>query len=192
MGIITERINSDLHIHFFIYFFSKMVKFIYATLPLLAFSNTEVTNKAVTCSGTEMTVTFDTNRDVSLANLAAGASCDEANGITVNGDDLSSSHSITFDPYACTGQQIDANDVSSYSVEVPISFSASLSSVMDLLVKEHSFNASCGFQSSYTATYVFGDIAMDPNDEGQFDGDELSFDLTAFETDAYANELDAN
>jgi len=169
-----------------------MVKFIYATLPLLAFSNTEVTNKAVTCSGNEMTVTFDTNRDVSLANLAAGSSCDEANGITINGDDLTTSHSITFDPYACTGQNIDANDVNSYSVEVPISFSASLSSTMDLLVKEHSFNASCGFQSSYTATYVFGDIAMDPSDEGEFEGDELSFDLIAYDDDTYANALDVN
>merc|ERR1712178_407971 len=168
-------------------FFSNMVKFIYATLPLLAFSNTEVTNKAVTCSGNQMTVTFDTNRDVSLANLAAGSSCDEANGITINGDDLTTSHSITFDPYACTGQNIDADDVASYSVEVPISFSASLSSVMDLLVKEHSFNASCGFQSSYTATYIFGDIAMDPSDEGEFEGDELSFDLVAYDDDTYAN-----
>merc|ERR1712066_737647 len=72
------------------------------------------------------------------------------------------------------------------------SFSASLSSTMDLLVKEHSFNASCGFQSSYTATYVFGDIAMDPSDEGEFEGDELSFDLVAYDDDSYANALDVN
>jgi len=170
-----------------------MVKFI-SSLPFPAattFANTEVTNKAVTCSGSSMTVTFDTNRDIALANLVA-ASCDAASITNDNDGSLSASHSITFDPYACVGQAIDPSDVSSYTVEVPISFSSSLSSVMDLLVKEHSFNATCGFQSSYTATYVFGDIAMDPSDEGEFEGDELSFELNAFDDDSYANALDVN
>lgn len=168
-----------------------MVKF---TLPLLAasaFANTEVTNKAVTCSGSEMTVTFDTNRDISLANLVA-SSCDDSSITDANAGTLSSSHSITFDPYACSGQAIDPTDVSSYSVEVPITFSSSMSAVTNLLIKEHTFNASCGFQSSYTAEYVFGDIAMDPSDEGEFEGDELSFDLVAFESDSYSTELDVN
>lgn len=170
-----------------------MVKFVASSLLLasLAQANTEVSNKAVSCAGQSMTVTFDTNRDISLANLMAGT-CDSSAISDDNAGALSSSHSITFDPYACTGSASDPTDVSSYSVEVPLSFSSSLSHVMDLLVKEHTFNASCGFQSSYTATYVFGDINMDPNDEGQFDGDELSFDLTAFETDAYSTELDVN
>lgn len=175
-----------------------MVKFLstvalplfYATSAVLA--NTEVTNKAVTCAGDSMTVTFDTNRPISLAKLVAGTSCD-ATAITVTDDDsLNESHSITFDPYQCAGQVVDPSDVSSYSVEVPITFSSSLSSVMDLLVKEHTFNASCGFLSSYTATFVFGNIAMDPSDEGEFEGDELSFDLVAFEDAGYTIEVDVN
>jgi len=170
-----------------------MVKFVASSLLLAALgrANTEVSNKAVSCAGNSMTVTFDTNRDISLANLVAGT-CDSANIQDDNTGTLSSSHSITFDPYACTGSSSDPSDVSSFSVEVPISFSSSLSNVMDLLVKEHTFNSSCGFQSSYTATYVFGDINMDPNDEGQFDGDELSFSLAAFSDDTYSTELDVN
>merc|ERR1712048_914575 len=162
---------------------TKMVKFL-QTIPFLAatsFANTEVSNKAVTCSGSQMTVTFDTNRDISLANLSAG-NCDSTSITDDNSGSLSSSHSITFDPYACVGQNIDPADVSTYSVDVPISFSASLSSVMDLLVKEHTF----------TATYVFGDINMDPSDEGEFEGDELSFTLVAFDDNTYTNELDVN
>lgn len=165
-----------------------------ATLPFLAasaFANTEVSNKAVTCVGNEMTVTFDTNREISLANLKAG-DCDASSITVLNEDEMSASHSITFDPYQCTGSTIDPSDVSSYSVEAPIEFSASLSSVMHLLVKAHTFNASCGFQASYTATYVFGDIAMDPSDEGEFEGDELNFSLIAFEDDSYGTELDVN
>merc|ERR1712010_224101 len=101
----------------------KMVKFMAASLlAASAFANTEVTNKAVTCTGSEMTVTFDTNRDISLANLEAGT-CTSGTGITDdNYGSVSSSHSITFDPYACVGQTIDAADISTYSVEVPISF----------------------------------------------------------------------
>jgi len=170
-----------------------MVKFISA-LPLFAatsFANTEVSNKAVTCSGSEMTVTFDTNRDISLAKLTAGA-CDDTAITDDNAGTLSSSHSITFDPYQCTGQAIDPTDVSTYSVEVPLAFHASLSAVTDLLVKEHTFNATCGFQSSYTATFVFGNIDMDPSDEGEFEGDELAFNLVAYDDDSYANELDVN
>lgn len=161
-------------------------------LAASAFANTEVTNKAVTCSGQEMIVTFDTNRDISLANLLAGG-CEIGDGISSQHEgSMSSSHSITFNPYECVQQVIDASDVSTYTVDVPISFSSSLSSVMDLLVKEHTFNATCGFQASYTAEYVFGDIAMNSTDEGEFEGDELSFELIAYDDNTYANELDTN
>jgi hypothetical protein len=170
-----------------------MVKFMAASLlAASAFANTEVSNKAVTCSGQEMIVTFDTNRDISLANLLAGT-CEIGDGISSQHEgSMSSSHSITFNPYDCVGQVIDASDVSTYTVDVPISFSSSLSSVMDLLVKEHTFNATCGFQASYTAEYVFGEIAMNSTDEGEFEGDELSFELIAYDDNTYANELDTN
>jgi len=168
-----------------------MVKFIAASLlAASAFANTEVTNKAVSCSGPEMTVTFDTNRDISLANLLVGS--EDCTVTDENEGSLSSTHSISFNPYTCVGQSIDPSDVSTYTVDVPISFSSSLSSTIDLLVREHMFNATCGFQASYTAEYVFGEISMNSTDEGEFEGDELSFDLVAFTTGDYDIELDAN
>jgi len=177
-----------------------MVKFIAASLLAASAFATEVSNKAVTCSGSEMTVTFDTDRPISLANMMVGSNCMESADGTLTGitdstifdNALASSHSLTFNPYTCVGQVIDPSDVSTYTVDVPISFGASLSNTMDLLIKEHTFNATCGFQASYTAEYVFGDISMNSTDEGEFEGDELSFDLVAFETDSYSTELDVN
>lgn len=168
-----------------------MVKFI-ATTVLAAVANalTEVSNLAVTCSGgNSMTVNFDTNRDISLAKLSAG-DCDDS-AIT-HTDDTASSHSITFDPYACNNQVVDPADPSSYSVDIEVGFSASLSSSMDLLVKEHHFNARCGFQSTYEATYTFGDIDMSEHDEGQHDGEGLSFSIKAYTDDTYTTEVDGS
>jgi len=136
-----------------------------------------------------MTISFDTNRDVSLAKLTAGSACDST-AIT-HDSDMASSHTISFNPYTCNEQTTDAADPSSYTVDVEVGFSASLSSSMDLLVKEHHFNARCGFQTSYQASYTFGDIDMSEHDEGQHDGDGLSFSIKAYTDDQYTDEVDS-
>lgn len=165
------------------------MKLIYPTmLAYFAYAEEDhLTNLEVTCpSANVMSVTFDYDKVITLESLDIAGNCNDADAtITADGQ----SYTVEFNPYTCSGSDgRDENDVNTYSVNVDVGFTAALDAQgVSLLLRDHEFNAACGYQSTYTASYTFGDIDLNENDEGDISGDSLTFGFTEY-TDEHYND----